>query len=393
MTTSNELQNRQKGSASLFVVIFAALLITTIVVGFVRIMVNDQKQATASDLAQSSYDAAQAGVEDAKRALIRYQTICSNDPTGTACSNAKAIIASNTCNNAVKTLSDVVPTGSGNEIKVQTKIEGSNALDQAYTCTKIAVDTPDFIGALSDNESKIIPLVTANGASFASVSIEWYNYKDQTSNNGSQNITLSNSSTSFPLLRTWVNAASNKPPIMRTQLVQANKNGFTLASLDSMTPTASARNYTAFLYPTSNGMQNSSVMTGYNRSNPREAVATRCLSTISGGGFACKMILNFNSGNFDSLLRLTTMYGKSNFRIKMYSLPNGGGSVVNFSGVQPSIDSTGRANDLYKRVQTRVELDDSSFAYPEAAVDITGNYCKNFYVTDVQSESRTVCSY
>ena len=95
----------QRGAVSLFIVVFAALLITIVTVSFVRIMLQDQQQATTTDLSQSAYDSAQAGVEDAKRALLKYQDICNS---GGNCLTAANIINSNVCNTAIiETLQDV----------------------------------------------------------------------------------------------------------------------------------------------------------------------------------------------------------------------------------------------------------------------------------------------
>jgi hypothetical protein len=58
---------------------------------------------------------------------------------------------------------------------------------------------------------------------------------------------------------------------------------------------------------------------------------------------------------------------------------------VPFDRVQPEVDSTGRANDMFRRVKTRVEFK-SDFIYPEAAVDIGGDLCKNFIITDKDTD-------
>jgi hypothetical protein len=51
-----------------------------------------------------------------------------------------------------------------------------------------------------------------------------------------------------------------------------------------------------------------------------------------------------------------------------------------FQGVQPLVDSTGRAGDLFRRVKARIEP--TGGIYPEAAIDVTNNFCKTFQVTD-----------
>jgi len=390
--------NKQRGSVSLFVVIFSALLITIISVSFVRIMIKDQQQATATDLSQSAYDSAQAGVEDSKRALLRYQNICSTG-TDAECTAAKAIINSLKCNDAVKTLNDVVTSGSGSEVKVQTAKEstsGGNSLDQAYTCTKVLLDTPDYLGTLSANESRVIPLDVVAGKTFDRIQIQWFNSNDL---NSADNTKIGLSLNALGLSSSWTPTPSsaaniNKPPILRTQLIQTDYSGvgFTLSSFDDLTnPARKGNSNTLFFYPNgSSGVANTTAINSKNaaldtRQDPRTNIAPNpitCSGDIAAGGYSCTVQLVMpkegNANKVNSLLRLTPIYGKSNFRVTLLD----GTTPVNFNGVQPQIDSTGRANSLYRRLQTRVELADTNFPYPEAAVDITGSFCKNFWVTD-----------
>ena len=66
-------------------------------------------------------------------------------------------------------------------------------------------------------------------------------------------------------------------------------------------------------------------------------------------------------------------------------------SVVYFANVQPMVDSTGRANDLFRRVESRIELADTNFPIANYALAMTdpkntNGIVKDFYVT-------TNCSY
>lgn len=385
-------KDKQFGAVSLFVVVFAALLITVVTVSFVRIMLQDQQQASSVDLSQSAYDSAQAGVEDAKRALVRYQTIC-NGSDASACTTAKAKLDSSTCNAALANLKDVAINDG--EVQVQ---EGAstNTLNQAYTCVKIALDTIDYLGSLTVDDSKIIPLQVAPTDTFDTVKIEWFSKANLPADSSSVVDLESPSSGQMPLLEQSGSSAwkLNRPAIMRAQLIQVGSNGFTLNDFESVNASNQSNTNTLFLYPTGITGSASSVETSvafigndirqdkHDNQSSTPLVPVNCTGTLAGGGYACRAILKLpdpiGGGTRTAFLRVGTLYNKANYRVTLFSTS----TPVKFSAVQPQIDSTGRANDLFRRVVSRVELSDINFPYPNATVEVTGNFCKDFMVTD-----------
>lgn len=372
---------KQNGAVSLFVVIFATLLISIVTVSFTRIMVQHQQQANAADLSQSAYDSAKAGVEDGKRLLAYLQNACN---TGSAdCEAIKDLLDPNkvTCNASLDKIGIKADTSSS-EIKIQSSTSTqSNRLDQAYTCVKIALSTDSYLGDLLANESKIIPIKGVKD--FDKVKIEWFTKKNMTSGGS---VTLSPASNPSPLLSqsSW---GANRPSLMRTQFIQYNDSGFDLSQLDE-----ASNSRTAFLYPTSSVAGNISL-----ESNRRVGSIApsniKCVDLSSGSAvYSCTATVSLPSvvikDKGAAYLRLSALYNNSQFKV---SLLDGAGSVVNFDGVQPEIDSTGRANTLFRRVKSRVELADTSFPYPEAAVDINHSFCKDFIVTDMTSDYANNC--
>jgi len=133
-------RRKESGAVSLFLVVFAMLLITVVTLGFLRIMLNDQQQASDNDLSKSAYDSSLAGVEDAKRELIYYRTVCGTGDTA-LCNAIRNRINSDVCNVGV---SDVVDVTANKEVLVQQQQSANDKnLNQAYTCVKINLDTPD----------------------------------------------------------------------------------------------------------------------------------------------------------------------------------------------------------------------------------------------------------
>jgi Tfp pilus assembly protein PilX len=394
---------KERGAVSLFIVIFSALLITVVTVGFIRLMLTDQQQASANDLSQSAYDSAQAGVEDAKRALLRYQNICSSGDVS-ACSDAYTdIVGSDKCNQGLVHIIDDASLAA-KEVEVQ-QSSSDVALNQAYTCVKIQPQTDDYLGSLAANGSKIIPL--KGTADITTVMVEWFNSKNVS--NADLNISLI-PGTEIPISgqpasphpplydQTADGWGPDRPSIMRTQLMQFGSN-FSLTDFDDTNASGESNANTLFLYPTGTTGTASSTIDQYSFTGRDvrfvpvgSPLPVSCSGNLGGGGYACRVKIDLPTpvaaGSRTAFLRLSPLYNATNYRVTLLN----GLNPVKFDAVQPEIDSTGRADTLFRRVKTRVELIDTDFAYPEAAIDVTGSLCKNFIITDNPDQYINSCT-
>ena len=401
--------NRQSGAVSLFVVIFAMLIITVITVSFLRLMVNDQQQASDNDLSQSAYDSAMAGVEDAKRALLRYQQVCASTPS--SCAALASQLSSDVCNAGVlvggvvanSNVNGGTPSNPG-EIKVQQSLSGDDAeLNQAYTCLTMKLETELYIGTMSAGQSQIVPLIGAAG--FDTVTVYWYDRDDVSNVTGA--VSLASLSSPRPLLQqsSW---PAGRPSVMRTQLIQFGSS-FTLGDFDIVNGSSQSNANTLFLYPYSGSLsinaantyiENNTAFVGNDIRKNNAAddpdpdvaasspVAVQCRASVAAGGYACAASIRLptpiGGGNRTAFLRLSPFYNATHYEVALSNgAPDASGSnVVRFKDVQPEIDSTGRANDVFRRVVSRVDLYDTSFPYPDASIDVTGDFCKDFGVTN-----------
>ena len=111
----------------------------------------------------------------------------------------------------------------------------------------------------------------------------------------------------------------------------------------------------------------------------------RCESTFPLSGYACQATLDLPGmiTNRTGYLRLTSLYVGTHFQVELL---DGADDVVPLDGVQPAVDSTGRANDLFRRVEARIQMGNAAFPYPRATVDITNNFCKVFSVASTPAQ-------
>lgn len=395
--------HRQSGSVSLFLVILTALLVTTVTVAFVRLMATNQEQATANDLSRSALDSAYAGVEDAKRAIVTYRSKCvlEQRATPTECANLQQALSDATrpCN----TIQRSGVAGSVDDTEVVIKRTANSTADellqQAYTCVRITLTPADYVGKLKQDVSKLVPL--KGTAPFNEIVIEWHSQTDLTNAIDEDGTPLTSidlpaddvyPATSLPKLADW---PSNRPALLRTQLVQIGES-FRLSDFDAAA-TDHTNNASLFLMPardvgagTIDDIDLRFISDA--RRDPGVSVlqqvkCNRDFTTTSiGNKYACSTVIQLpnaigedDAEKREAYLRLTALYSSNtSYRITLYN----NGTEVLFDNVQPEVDSTGRADDFFRRVKSRIELDTSSLPLAESAVDLSGSLCKTFTVTD-----------
>lgn len=378
------MQNKQSGIAAIFTVVFFTLLISVIILSFIKIVTQDQQQATNSDLSNSAYDSAEAGVEDAKRALKQYNMECVELTTPDTANCAKYTNGADTgaldgaqCNSFQSLTNIVNPSNvSGSEVKVATN-STDDSLDQAYTCLKVELQTKDYERTLSGNDSDLIHLKTVNDAAFNEIHLNWFNKED---NKYPKVETLPTASGfNLPVNDGWPN---DRPPILRAQIVAVPRGA---GQVDSQFIDNNSR--AVFMYPNQSGANPIDIAANdIGRRWPKSSpVSADCKE--NNAEYACNVVINsFKPGNggYDYYLRVTPIYNNATFQVQLFDTASATpAEPVLFDGVEPIVDSTGRANDVFRRVVSRVTFDDGGENVSGGSgFDITQGLCKAFSLAD-----------
>jgi Tfp pilus assembly protein PilX len=368
-TMKSMSSHQERGAVSIFLVIFFALLLSIITMSFISIVIRDATQSTNNDLSRSAYDSAQAGVEDAKRAIAAQVNACTS---GSAqCGSFTSYLNKTDCSALRDFATNLTPqlqTGTGNEIKVQSGSVANN-FNQAETCVNVQMNTPDYVNSEQAYQSDVIPLNAT--AAFSSVTVSWFTHTDAGIADTAAFTPRTGAVDQLPRQGAW--GANSTPAMLRLELISYQGGTITDISLNNDMRTI-------FLYPTSGGSPNATFPPrDPTHSNPPSAATPTIVAAPcqAGGTYSCSTTVDLgslgSSAGRTMFLRVTPIYKNSTFRVQLDS------GNVNFAGVQPLVDSTGRANDLYRRVQARVRLQ-NNVLYPEFAIDDQNAFCKNFSV-------------
>jgi len=415
--TKRRINNQfRQGAASLYIVIFTTLLLGLIVLSFTRIMVSDASQTSNQDLSQSAYDSALAGIEDAKVALLKYHDCISQGSSAPAecneiISKMQNGIADKSCDVVQNVLGRAVDASKGVIIsEVQSGTDNSAYLEQAYTCVTIAEKLADYRSFLNnENRVRVVPLRTAgSGAGIDDiryVKLSWYSAENYRDNSSSTKIIDDKGYFAMPA-RTSDNP---RPSIIQAQLIQTDNN-FRLSELSVSNNNYGTDRATMLFYPSTSGgsgtVSAGQMIDANTKAYKNDPFKVNC-ATSATAPFLCSVSIEiprtFNGGARNegtSYLVVSLPYGDpaTDFSVMLCTDNSSncsddgtgthpGTSVISFTGVQTKVDSTGRANDLFRRVETRIELVDTYFPYPEFAIQMTGNgddsaIKKNFWVSN-----------
>ena len=354
----------KKGVASLYVVIFATILFGVITLSFIRIILSESIQTSNDDLSQSAYDAALAGVEDSKIAVNKYYK-CLNGGGG-SCSSPDVLFGGD-CNDFK--LKGYLNYNYSGEVLIQES--ASNNSDQAYTCVILSNRVSDYRSTLtSDTRTRVVPIgIGSNTLSQVKyITFSWYSEI-----NGNQ----FNSLSSTPSSTLGNLSEATTPPTMTLTLLKTGPR----FSLDDFNDSNSGSFSTMVLLPyedtnpnTQNVISQRQITNAGLAADSNAPFSVNCVHSE----FACTVQLGSDASKLDfedggnAFLIVSMPYGDTitDFAI---TLRDANKKAIDFVNVQVSVDSTGRANQLFRRVETRLDPADIFFPYPQFELELDGN--------------------
>ena len=412
----------KKGAASFYIVAFSTLILVIIATSFATVILSEVTRTMNDDLSQSAYDSALAGVEDAKLAYANYRRCIAQGTVMPSGYNPDYSNPEVTCRDIVYWMDVEEPKscdmvgwilgrikkGESEEVMVGEKIDSNGStMNQAYTCVKISTDLADYRANLtSSNRTKVVAASFGNNGAtvggITAIKIRWYSVRENEDKFNYQNFT--NSKVTFKPIN-LVEAAT--PPTISVSLIQSG-NSFSLSDFTTARFGQTNR-ATMYLVPTASasyagtGLHSNNYIGIYNSSQKENVISrTQVADTNTQSknypfvaycdqrtteDFACSATIelpdpiggNRSDDSFMFVVNLPYEQPDTDFSISfvcdasVVGCENDGTTgyaVARVKGSQVMIDSTGRANDLYRRVETRLETADTSFPYQYYALEL-----------------------
>ena len=401
----------KKGAASFYVVAFSTLILLIIAASFTALVVAQITRTSNADLAQSAYDSAMAGVEDAKLAFYSYKNCLAQGAVAKPVVEGEDLgcdqivyLMETPAENDCGVIARILARNDGSEQVMIEESAGNNNMSQAYTCVKIQTKLNDYRATLSsDEQMKVIRPKFDDGVSAGAIKqvrISWGAVES--------NRTTSQFSSFNPVFPSAANLTrALDPPVISFALLQAG-DSFKLSDFGRVADGRTNRGM-VFLVP-KNQKENLSdeSTTGYVyrsekkifasdfvKSNDKvsknlpyaidcdpDAESFLCSALIelpepiegtrSDENFVIVVSLPYGKPTTDFSLQFCTGDGACDSSIAE-TAEGGSGGPVGLKGMQMGVDSTGRANDLFRRVETRLEEETDGVLSIMGPLELFGN--------------------
>ncbi|MDB5163794.1 MAG: hypothetical protein JWS12_412 [Candidatus Saccharibacteria bacterium] len=325
----------QQGIVSIVVTMVILTVLTLITVGFAIQTRREQRQSIDKQLSSQAFYAAESGINDAASAIQQGQLpgntklSCDPNPVGQPLSNYRV--------------------GSDPAVKI--------------TCLTVSNKVKSIeYGTVKNLKSIFVPIETADLSHFTTLTIGW-------SATAQPTILPTGNKGEFPDASGW-------PPANLGLLRMA------LTKIDGvpLQPDALANaTMTAFLYPT--GARPSDTFTFDTAvGNQGNIYDVHCTPPAVGSTTRdCLATITFSTPDSSKYyLRLSSIYKDSAVTITCTSIASA--SDCGFQNAQASVDATGKAQDVLRRVQVRIPLN-ATYNIPEFAIESGGALCKTLDVS------------
>ncbi|MBP6041895.1 hypothetical protein KA529_02655 [Candidatus Saccharibacteria bacterium] len=333
--------NNQQGVVSFFTVIFITLLLLILTTAYIRLMVNEQRQATDNDLSSRAFYAAESGVNDA--ILKIKKELQSGD------------------------LSNIDTDVCGPEKVLSSEAEA----DISYTCQFISLDSTKLTGTLEKDQSLVLDLTGKTGEDSQWLSVSWHT--PRISGEPYRNL--------VPGLSAGQNrsdwSSKNIPAIMRLQAITFPD-----------TPTLQRSDITnriSFGYPTTSDWLGAGDFGKLLSIDSKKGPSTpTCMRSSDLNDFTCKLTFTSLGGQPNKFLKLQALNNSTDYEV---SLIKPYYYTVDIPNQVATIDVTGKAgNDVFRRVRVTVPINDKggpadAAILPDQVLLVDKIICKDFEVS------------
>jgi hypothetical protein len=327
------LRNSEQGMVAIVTTMVLMVVISLIVLGFAQISRRNQRESLDRQMSTQAFYAAESGVNDARKII-------------------------QTALDAGQPVQDKVDcTGSG----TAGFYSGLNPIIDAahgvsYSC--LTVDPAPKTLRYSDigTTSTVVPLISFDGTAISSLKLDWQS--KSTSGNPTVGCPTATANIFSPAA-SW----SCGYGVLRFDLVPT-AGALNIDSLDNST-------MTTFAVPFSTG-GTGSILYAVPASNTNNRVGVSCTNT------SCSLtITGLSQNNYH--LRVSSIYKDVALQITASS-PSGG--QIRIAGSQAVIDSTGKAQDVLRRIQVNLPYRETSENQnSDYAIEMQGSLCKRYAVS------------